>query len=139
MANKKFLLGMLATVLAFSMAVAGCESEIDDVVAQKITITVTGVTASALVINLLDDEGNIVAADEKSFSIGSATFSLKKQGVNNLWTGTGSYVVILNIVTGQNHASYIYTEGKEFSELGVSGQHQQDMSKLPKYSISRPK
>jgi hypothetical protein len=137
MANKKFLLGILATVLAFGMAVIGCDDgsgDDENTDPKKITITgITGVEGSWVMINLMDDQNTIVAAAQESMAE-EITFSLKQENGTTDWTGTGSYLVILSIGSGQNSVNYLYTEGKSFEDLEIASE--EDMAKLPKYNIS---
>jgi hypothetical protein len=136
MANKKFLLGMLAAVLAFSMAVIGCDDgSDDDEDADPKKITITGLMGGegTVTINLMDGDGTTVAAGEEPMA-NEVTFSLKKQGTATDWTGTGSYYVMLYITSGQNSMAFIYIEDESLQDLGVASKA--DMAKLPKYPIS---
>jgi hypothetical protein len=118
------------------MAVIGCDDgsgNDEDADPKKITITGLFGGDGTITINLLDAEGTTVAVGEESMA-NEVTFSLKKQGTNDDWTGTGSYFVTLYIISGQNRMAFVYTEGKTLQDLGVASE--EDMAKLPKYPIS---
>lgn len=137
MANKK-ILGMLAVVLAFSMAVTGCGGDDDDENTDPKKITVTGITddtsnvAMIMLAENISEEG-VVAGGSGTIANGSVTFSLMKEDESD-WTGTGSFYLILSIGQGENSSAYAYTDGKSLAELQITSSA--DMAKLLKYSVS---
>jgi hypothetical protein len=137
MANRNFWLGILVMVLIFGMTVVGCDDSStnggnND--AKKITITdLTGKTGG-IIINVVSANG-LVAQGMGAIANNSVTVSLAT-GLLDPWTGSGSYY--LNLYLDMDSCYYGYTNGKTWSELGISSDSSESdiMAKTPKYNIS---
>ncbi|MDR2095099.1 MAG: hypothetical protein LBP76_06225 [Treponema sp.] len=135
---KLFLAGMFGIVLAFGIVVMGCDNDPDENTdPKKIIITGLGEQSGSIEVSLYSTSfDNADVEGEETISDTSVTISLKVaedgKDTDELddWTGTGSYYLILEV--GDN--MYLYTNGKTFDDLGITGQ--QDIAKLPKIDIS---
>jgi hypothetical protein len=143
MANKKFWLGMLAIALVFGMTVIGCED--DSSGDEQKVITITGITGKTghVTITLFPDFGDdsaIVAGGMETVSNDSVTFLLYDMNIQE-YTGSDPYFILLNFDEDDDDpvlaAGYIYTEGKTYTQLGISTEYEDELlAKIPKYATS---
>jgi hypothetical protein len=132
MANKKYVWGMLAVILAFTMVIAGCNQDGDDdenTDPKKITITgiPSGITGEVMIGIAI--ETGFIAVGEATSTNNSVTVSLKSADddgypTDNDWTGTGSFMVFLYI----GDTEYIYTNGADLNA--------DSFADIPKYNIT---
>ena len=141
MANRKFWLGMLVLALVFGMTVVGCggdEGDDDEPDPHKITITglggKTGYCAILLYSYFSEDGDGVVAGWQGTISGNSVTASLQKAG-GGAWTGSGQYLISIQIGEDDDMEAFVYTNGKTLDELGIETDN--DLyTKLPKYNIT---
>ena len=110
------------------------------------TITITGITksgeASLFIGDLSGGNDEIIAKGTGNIINSSVTFSLIDQKSKSSWTGSGSFLIIIEvkeIVGGYDEdVQYFYTNGKSTAELGISSTDSEStaFSKLPTYNIS---
>jgi len=149
MAKKIFWTGMLAMVLAFGLAVVGCDDGSTDGNGgngntEPRKITITGITGKdgmeAEVLVFMDyDNDDITAMGIGNVSNGSVSFSLIKDEDLNPFTGSGSYYLYLTFFSDNVYGGlYLYTNGKTPTELGLTeNSSEADIyAKLPKYNVS---
>jgi hypothetical protein len=133
MAKKRFWLGMLAIVLALGFI--GCGGGDDDGSTDPKKITVTGITgdfhtAMITVMNNAD-----AAMGTGQISNGSVTVDLMTLSSATAWTGSGSYVVQMQL-EGSKKGMYLYTDGKTLEQLGFTEGDVVSSQDLPKFIIS---
>jgi hypothetical protein len=134
MANRRFWLGMLVTVLVFGMTVIGCDDGTTDTEPHKITITGLGGKTgdgAILLYSSLDLSGSgAVAGWQGTISGGSVTASLQGRG-SDAWAGSGQYHILMQI----GEEAFVYTNGQTLDQLGISTADD-FYSKIPKYDIT---
>ncbi|MDR1218790.1 MAG: hypothetical protein LBK73_04185 [Treponema sp.] len=134
MKKKLFFAGMLVCVLTFGMAVVGCGGD-DEPNTDPKKIVITGLTGKSgeAQIGIFSGfgENDMTAYGEGTISGASVELPLYiySEG-ETVWTGNGAYYLMLF----DGEAEYIFTDGKTFEQLGISGE--QDIAKLPKYNIT---
>ncbi|MDR1909507.1 MAG: hypothetical protein LBQ35_06295 [Spirochaetaceae bacterium] len=131
--SKLLLGGVLALTLVVGMMAVGCDNGTTSNTDPK-TITITGLTGKTgeveFIVSSTPDDVDAVAAGVGTINNNSVTIALVElpYGSGNVWTGTGSYYLMMEV-----DSFYWYSNGLTFEALGISGES--DISKLPKFSI----
>jgi hypothetical protein len=145
MTNKKFLMGMLAILLSFGMAVVGCGDGGGGSSGKTLTITGITETADFIGVHLLTKNNWLYqdAFGSERLSGSSITIPLIDQrspiGIDDrmYWEGSGSYILIIDLTTyignERNEVSYVWTNGKTFEELGLTDDSDEE---IPRYDFS---
>jgi hypothetical protein len=137
MANKRNVWTIMAIILAFAVAVTGCDQGGGDGGGDDSTksITITGLSGRSGDVNVavLTTDGYPVAMGMGTISGGSVTVPLLDADNYDAWTGSGSFIISLWFDSGTPDG-YLYTDGKTMVQLGIN--NSEDASKLPKYSIT---
>ncbi|GMO55932.1 MAG: hypothetical protein Ta2A_00990 [Treponemataceae bacterium] len=137
--SKMLMLGVSAMVLAFGLAAVGCKDNSSPNAEAK-SITITGLSAQngkEAIVMVTSGSGYdaFVVAGEDVVANGVLTVALKNENETN-WTGSGSYYVDVSFyVDGVNIGTYVYTNGKTLSALGITDLWNQ-IVRLPKVAIN---
>jgi hypothetical protein len=113
--KKNSFFGMLAMVFTFGFVVASCATgnESDGKGSKVIKITGINVSFSEATVLLVSDgidRSSIVAEGTGPISNGSITVVMKNQDQTD-WTGTGSYILVLEDPSDRTNGTFAYTDG----------------------------
>jgi hypothetical protein len=140
---------IMTIALVFGFAACDSDGDDDDGNTDPKSVTITGLDSYAMGVvavlgSSLDDH---VALGAGTITSGSFTAALvvptsptSWTATSTAWTGNGGYYVLLQVKTtaqlssGGNGTNFLYTGGKTFTELGITGEADA-AAKLPKWSF----
>jgi hypothetical protein len=141
--------GIIAFVAVIVFSMAACD-EVDNTDPKSITITgYTGnagratitVFSSYSVDGIVAKSNNVDTGSTFTIPLDNPTSNMGGQptGLSGSWTGSGSYIIMLQVNYSNSADTYFYSNGKTREELGIpaSSDMTSQFDKLPKYNINQ--
>jgi hypothetical protein len=139
--KKSFVFSAILVCLLLGLIFIGCDnSSGSESNPEPKTITITGLNGMTGEIAFTVYSGNPntgtmepVAVSSNNISNNSVTFSLELPNRTGPWTGSGSFILVLET----KEAEYAFTNGQTFTQLGITASTSaaETLTKIPKYDI----